>query len=638
MRPVRIDIVYKHPFSLDQSSEEIETITKSSSRSSGKKSTTKSRAHSTGKRSHIASISSAKARVSSNLKGPHKSPDSSRNSSDQNIIFNKPSNPASAKRITQGTMPRNLTAGLSTQLRVLGGCSTDYIRINNKVKDCWQSLQVNGHCFIFKNLGRNQYESLSADVEPIVFRVDRDVVIGEGSMRRAFKAEVATKSSDGSENISNYLAKIRHNEQCQMAANHAPDALLCKASGLLLKKFKMILSENSWKYSDRLSFHSSQGGIITIPMRPERPLLKLKLQRVQLEEYQFLATPLNLQENTELIQYYLLVLKLRRKEEIANYRPTPWELLSTEEKRQLALHHIRVNEQERIIGIQIIQALRHEYYATKKISIAAYRAEKLAKAAKTFVNDSITNSPVNPVRDLHGPLPTGAATRKRAAKLRGPGQQTLTNPDPKEVGSSSDSKYSSNHYSNDFRPSCKGAMGENDASERAEHGDDGLAEHDGSDERSGEYGDRSHSLRIVGKYPLTSQISGDPKEEKITLLVKAHVVLWNQCVAAQASGATDELKVLLNSAQDSQKALQKLIKKAEVEEFTKGWNPWEIKKQLFPKDNNGKGKAKNNGGKARSLASKNMMKYNNQEGWDDVFDLTYTLRGAFNSAKKRRLN
>ncbi|KAI7959323.1 hypothetical protein MJO28_003114 [Puccinia striiformis f. sp. tritici] len=130
MRPVRIDIVYKHPFSLDQSSEEIETITKSSSRSSGKKSTTKSRAHSTGKRSHMlvdctdnssdgketftnpskcscrASISSAKARVSSNLKGPHKSPDSSRNSSDENIIFNKPSNPASAKRITQGSSSR----------------------------------------------------------------------------------------------------------------------------------------------------------------------------------------------------------------------------------------------------------------------------------------------------------------------------------------------------------------------------------------------------------------------------------------------------------------------------------------------------------------------------------------------------
>ncbi|KAH9447270.1 hypothetical protein Pst134EA_029304 [Puccinia striiformis f. sp. tritici] len=145
----------------------------------------------------------------------------------------------------------------------------------------------------------------------------------------------------------------------------------------------------------------------------------------------------------------------------------------------------------------------------------------------------------------------------------------------------------------------------------------------------------SASIHAPPKSPEIRMLS---KEEKITLLVEAHVVLWNQCVAAQASGATDELKVLLNSAQDSQKALQKLIKKAEVEEFTKGWNPWEIKKQLFPKDNNGKGKAKNNGGKARSLASKNMMKYNNQEGWDDVFDLTYTLRGAFNSAKKRRLN
>ncbi|POW20856.1 hypothetical protein PSHT_03099 [Puccinia striiformis] len=82
----------------------------------------------------------------------------------------------------------------------------------------------------------------------------------------------------------------------------------------------------------------------------------------------------------------------------------------------------------------------------------------------------------------------------------------------------------------------------------------------------------------------------------------------------------------------------KADQKAEVKEFTKGWNPWEIKKQLFPNDNNGKGKAKNNGGKARSSASKSMMKYNDQEGWDDVFDLTYTLRGAFNSAKMRRLN
>lgn len=68
----------------------------------------------------------------------------------------------------------------------------------------------------------------------------------------------------------------------------------------------------------------------------------------------------------------------------------------------------------------------------------------------------------------------------------------------------------------------------------------------------------SASIHAPPKSPEIRMLS---KEEKITLLVEAHVVLWNQCVAAQASGATDELKVLLNSAQDSQKALQKLIKR-----------------------------------------------------------------------------
>ncbi|KAH9465408.1 hypothetical protein Pst134EA_013291 [Puccinia striiformis f. sp. tritici] len=110
--------------------------------------------------------------------------------------------------------------------------------------------------------------------------------------------------------------------------------------------------------------------------------------------------------------------------------------------------------------------------------------------------------------------------------------------------------------------------------------------------------------------PRSPEIRVLTKEEKISLLVEAHIVLWNQCVAAQSGGATDELKTLLNSAQDSQKALQKLIKKDEVEEFTKGWNPWEIKKQLFPNTNKGKGKAKNNGNnKAQSSASKSKVYY-----------------------------
>ncbi|KNF01919.1 hypothetical protein PSTG_04744 [Puccinia striiformis f. sp. tritici PST-78] len=124
--------------------------------------------------------------------------------------------------------------------------------------------------------------------------------------------------------------------------------------------------------------------------------------------------------------------------------------------------------------------------------------------------------------DLHGPLP--AATRKRIAKPRGSGQQVATNPDPQEVGSSS-SEYSSDRP-NDRRPSCERVLGQDDSPTRAERGDDerpdlggnelpNLDDYEraelGDDERSGEHGDRSSSLRIVGKYPRTPQVSGYPR-------------------------------------------------------------------------------------------------------------------------------
>jgi hypothetical protein len=44
----------------------------------------------------------------------------------------------------------------------------------------------------------------------------------------------------------------------------------------------------------------------------------------------------------------------------------------------------------------------------------------------------------------------------------------------------------------------------------------------------------------------------------------------------------EDLKILLHQAQDSQKVLQKLIPCQELEEFVKGWNPWTMKKELFP--------------------------------------------------------
>ncbi|PLW18850.1 hypothetical protein PCASD_07276 [Puccinia coronata f. sp. avenae] len=134
----------------------------------------------------------------------------------------------------------------------------------------------------------------------------------------------------------------------------------------------------------------------------------------------------------------------------------------------------------------------------------------------------------------------------------------------------------------------------------------------------------STSLANTQTLPKSLDIQVLNKEEKIKLLVKEHILLWNQSVEAQTKGATEELKVLLNSAQETQKSLQKLIPRKEVEEYVKGWNPWKVKAEIFPSP---KGK-----GKKRSSSSQEMRgHYNNPQKWKQLTSLGKTLMSAYNS-------
>ncbi|PLW11132.1 hypothetical protein PCANC_26780 [Puccinia coronata f. sp. avenae] len=134
----------------------------------------------------------------------------------------------------------------------------------------------------------------------------------------------------------------------------------------------------------------------------------------------------------------------------------------------------------------------------------------------------------------------------------------------------------------------------------------------------------STSLANTQTLPKLPDIQVLNKEEKIKLLVKEHISLWNQSVEAQTKGATKELKVLLNSAQETQKSLQKLIPKKEVEEYVKGWNPWKVKAEIFPSP---KGK-----GKKRSSSSQEMRgHYNNPQKWKQLTSLGKTLMSAYKS-------
>ncbi|KAI7966655.1 hypothetical protein MJO29_002403 [Puccinia striiformis f. sp. tritici] len=136
------------------------------------------------------------------------------------------------------TMPPKSNTGLSTQLRVLGKKNNDCITIET---EGW----INAHHLIFNTLNRAEHEDLKADIQPITIRVNEKNIIGEGSMRQAFKAEVKTICSDGSAIITNHVAKIPYHKKYQTIAHHATDALMYEASGLLLSKFKFLISESS---------------------------------------------------------------------------------------------------------------------------------------------------------------------------------------------------------------------------------------------------------------------------------------------------------------------------------------------------------------------------------------------------------
>ncbi|KAA1076762.1 hypothetical protein PGT21_018079 [Puccinia graminis f. sp. tritici] len=231
--------------------------------------------------------------------------------------------------------------------------------------------------------------------------------------------------------------------------------------------------------------------------------------------------------------------------------------------------------------------------------------------------------------DLHGPLPPASRPR-RSKSAGGTGQPPQADHNPKETSASLS------------RESDGGDIGR----ERLDHGDHGSS-------HQSKHRDHTNSPKGLGTDDSTSRESlrcdglGSPsisthsnnlftikysvrvlsKEEKIQLLTKEHILLWKRCEALRPSGATEELRALLGQAQESQKTLQKLIPRTELEEYVRGWNPWTIKKEMFPTTR------KEGGGKKRSSSSqasssKNTL-FNDPGRWKRVMRGCNTLEAAY---------
>ncbi|OAV84810.1 hypothetical protein PTTG_31040, partial [Puccinia triticina 1-1 BBBD Race 1] len=109
--------------------------------------------------------------------------------------------------------------------------------------------------------------------------------------------------------------------------------------------------------------------------------------------------------------------------------------------------------------------------------------------------------------------------------------------------------------------------------------------------------------------------------EKAVCLVREHIAIWKKCLEEGLLGATPNLRALLTQAQESQKALQKIMPNDEIEAFVKGWNPWTEKKKYFPAP-----PKEERFGKRRSLTSIN---FENPHKWKKVSDMLKIAEGLY---------
>jgi hypothetical protein len=133
---------------------------------------------------------------------------------------------------------------------------------------------------------------------------------------------------------------------------------------------------------------------------------------------------------------------------------------------------------------------------------------------------------------------------------------------------------------------------------------------------------------ITHKDHTSNEISLLSKEDQIRVMVKDHVEIHAQFLQAQKDGNTTNMRTLLTQAQENQKSLQKLIPNNEIKSYVKGWNPWDVKRTLFPpqakREREGKPK----------LSAYRHMKYNNQDTWAKVADIALAVQSLYKATKQ----
>ncbi|KAA1098711.1 hypothetical protein PGTUg99_012320 [Puccinia graminis f. sp. tritici] len=312
--------------------------------------------------------------------------------------------------------------------------------------------------------------------------------------------------------------------------------------------------------------------------------------------------------------------RLRKEESDRNYVPTPWESLSAEEQLLLATYHAHIHQEEDLEQqIQFRSFLRGIREKNKQLSRKRYlekmstyetgviRQERASPTPSIDTDNGASETNNTSPTDLNSKAPSQlqldlVAAKELQARVERLQMTTIVR---KETPMASKNPPPNGR---DLHPSTEKET---------------LMDVDEIDSESSE----ATPIR-----PSTPEIRILSKEDQIKLRVKEHVSLWKRCQAATSEGATPRLRALLTEAQESQKALQKLIDNEEIESYVKGWNPWEEKKIQFPappKKNLMKFK-KTDSGKRQSSSSNNFA---DPVKWRKATDLLQIAAGLYQNMR-----
>ncbi|KAA1103355.1 hypothetical protein PGT21_015583 [Puccinia graminis f. sp. tritici] len=333
------------------------------------------------------------------------------------------------------------------------------------------------------------------------------------------------------------------------------------------------------------------------------------------------ARTVNLKENTKLIRYYLQFLKLRTEEFVKNYKPSNWELLSREEQLQIVIARIHREQDDTLAAKILVNETLREY--------REYKKEQRLKmsASTTLANTNTTTLAVVPINNQAATNNIGnledTSVDELDELLNYPCDPTLPDRSQHQLdrGAQLPLKERVRQLS---MLQIKKKTTETTSSPITNTSQNKTRE------EAMDLDDPSTSLEDIPKRPNSPEIVALSKKEKICLLIKEHVAIWTRFEKEKISGATNKLRQILHQAQDSQKVLQRMITKEELEGYVNGWNPWTAKRESFPPPPKKEGRKK-------SSTSKRDQQYDDPRVWADVFEIGQAWRAAYRQRSRKGL-